>query len=264
MENKDIDKLFRQTFEDAEQEVHPAVWQNIEKELDKNSKKTIPVLFKAYNWVSYAAAILIILGIGFFLFKSKPTENIIAEQPASKQKDSPVQMTKPTIERSVTAENTSANATVPTAIEDLPKVDRTASKEKVSKSPHDSQGNTVLPSGHKWKASIVALSDLPTDTGTTLANVVDLVQTNVPTTQVTEVEPIKPLIVFEEEEESMYAANEGSSSNESTVITTILNKLSENIDLKSKKEVRFKSDDEGSIRINLINPLAKNRNKKRK
>jgi len=270
MENKDIDKLFRQAFEDAEQEVNPDIWQNIENELDKEVKKTTSILFKAYRRIGYAAAVFIVLGISFFFLKDKPKEQIVAEQLTAGQDDILAQTTPVVAEELISQKDTLADTAVLDKIENAIAVKTSRKTDfNVAKSvPHSQQNNNSAASSvsteNREELPIAVVPDLSIDKGTIQENPAKLSQSDIPTRQVTEIEPIKPLVVFEEEEESMYAANEASANKENTVITTILNKLSENIDLKSKKEVRFKSDDEGSIFINLVNPLAKNPNKKRK
>ncbi len=273
MENKDINKLFRQAFEEAEHEVNPVIWQNIENELDENAKRTVPFIFKAYNWIGYAAAILIILSIGFFIFKHEPVKQIVAEQSITEQgyaTDHSIKQSTENIVQGNVSTNTVASTPIDienTSAKDIKTSSKTTFKETVAATNSHKETKPTVSARDKERREelpIASLSDPSVDIKMVQGRIMELSQTDIPTTQVTEIDPIKPLIVFEEEEESMYAVHDSPASKESTVITTILNKLSENIDLKSKKEVRFKSDDEGSILVDFINPLARNRNKKRK
>ena len=90
-----------------------------------------------------------------------------------------------------------------------------------------------------------------------------LIENELPIVQVTEIEDIQPLIPVEEETETMYASAESVKKGNNTV-TNILNKIAENIEIHDSKNLRFSADEEGSIRVDLINSLVKNRFKKRK
>lgn len=75
-----------------------------------------------------------------------------------------------------------------------------------------------------------------------------------------DVEPIKPLIELPEYEDSMLAHQEQKTKN--SLVTTILNTLVNSFQDESDRKVEFSTDEEQTIRIDIINSLARNRKKK--
>ncbi len=73
-----------------------------------------------------------------------------------------------------------------------------------------------------------------------------------------EVAPIQPLVNIIEHEEVMYAEAKKEPKKKQTIFTNILNTLSENLN-PSNKAVKFSSDEEGTITVDLFNSIAKTR-----
>lgn len=253
MEDKDLDKLFRDAFIDAEETPDKAIWDKIETNLEQETP-IIP-LYRKRIWPSYAAAAILLLGLGVYFGIKINAErnnhdnlesNAIAEQ---------------TIEKSTIETSSSKDITV----------------EKPFEAPH-----TIVPRKEVQLAKTTATIDsqekeeelarsytklkaLPEPQLVITQVKIDKSIEELPIVrQVTEIEDIKPLFEFEEEEETMWASSNSNVKENKNIITTLLNKISENIETKSDEKVRFYADDEGSFGINIINSIAKNRNKKRK
>ncbi len=69
MQDKDFDKLFKDRFADFDEQPSAQSWLNIEKQLHRKPKNKLPFLWMA------AASVLVVLGIGFLLYR-QPTEVI--------------------------------------------------------------------------------------------------------------------------------------------------------------------------------------------
>ncbi|MNL41912.1 hypothetical protein D3C87_1643420 [compost metagenome] len=72
--------------------------------------------------------------------------------------------------------------------------------------------------------------------------------------------PIKPIIENPDEEESMMASTSESKQN---VVTKVLNILSKTINQGNGSEVQSSNDDEGTLQIDLLNSLVKNKKRKK-
>lgn len=242
MESKDIDKLFQDAFEHAEETPNERVWQGISQELS-NDEKVVPFFKRHIKNLSVAAAILVILGIGFSYFNSQneitPKNQPIAYSSLNENKEE--KLVNEVTQNQDDENDHSENLVVQEAKISTVKFATINHKEKSEPIPAKSKEN---------------LKKLTIDTDIALANA-ELV-----TRQVTEVDDIKPLIQLDEELETMYASSNANSEN-STIVTKVLNKISENLEVSEFKDIRFRADEEGSLRIDIFNSLVKNRIKKR-
>jgi hypothetical protein len=98
---KGLEKFIHENREDFDQsEPGPVVWHNIQQQLAKSpEKKGIYVSMRVLRW-SAAAAMVIVLGVGAFVFmNNKKDEKIVAENPTKKSSDtsSPVTNNLPDI-----------------------------------------------------------------------------------------------------------------------------------------------------------------------
>jgi hypothetical protein len=262
MENKDLDKLFHDTFNDAEQTPNDQVWQNIEAALDKQKQNIVPLQRKkGFSWWSYAAAasVLVTLGIVFWTVEiaedSTKQQRQIAMQPSANEttvwqgeqhEEVPTAVIKGPEQEYSIAEQTQTNIVATT----------TQPKEMPAPSIHPAEKKTIPTLDREGIESTVPNTDRPLAT-------VHMVSTP-PTYKVTEVEDIKPLIEPEEEVESMYASTSTKGQGKTTILTSLLNRISENVEISDTKEIRFSADEEGSLRVDVLNSLARNRNKKRR
>lgn len=249
MEDKDLDRLFRDAFHKAEEIPDDSNWNIIETRL--NEQKNIVLISKRKNWWAYATAAIVILGLGYFgiamNFRQKDTKNIEKEITASVDVEKDSKSMPIPIDTNVKGDD------------DLPRQIIPATEKKIAKrreAPKIVEENTT-------QMHLVTIETIPEN-----QLVLSKMELNNKTSelpkfrQVTEIDDIKPLIEPEEEMESMLASNKTERSK--NLITSLLNTISEKIDPKSNKEIHFYADEEGSFGINIINSMAKNRNKKRK
>lgn len=258
MNEKDIDKLFSEAFKEAESSPPSDLWEKIEMQLP-TEKKEVPIL-KRYRFAiaSIAAAAVIVMGVALVLYTNKDikTDLLATKAPAKVQ-----------------LEVSSSTKLAP--LEIIPRVRDTSTVAKKAKptlalagtkkkSPDISKSPVVKPTAYKNMELSMEQEPEKENAYAHLSNEIEKEQmiTEIPVHQVTEIEPIKPLIEPEEDLESMYATQ--APVVHKTVVTTLLNVISENIEVSTKKDIRFRADDEGSIRIDFINTIVKNRTKKRK
>ena len=75
MSDKEVEKLFKQRFDQFESEPSADIWNKIESKIErKDSKKPYAIFWKS------AASIAVILGVGLLFYKDKPTLKLKAKQ----------------------------------------------------------------------------------------------------------------------------------------------------------------------------------------
>lgn len=247
MEDKDLDKLFRDTFIDAQENPRDGIWQKIENTLEEQPKAA-PISRIKY-WPALSAAAILVITLGYWGIKQSNKQ----ETPEIAEKK--VLLSNANIDKQEVVKQNSNIApqkdeSIKLQKEDLDKELQVATTNEMPAKPakeHNIQ-NTNIEVIEATKATRLTVNN-PT--------------LELPTVrQVTEIDDIQPLIEPEEEMETMLASAEPKVRENRNIITSVLNTISENID--TKKEVRFYADEEGSFGINIINSIAKNRNKKRK
>lgn len=255
MENKDIDKLFRDSFNNAEATPSPDLWQRIETQLNQE-EKIVSLPKRKFAWLPYAsaAAILLIIG-GALLFHKK--EIATPDTLASHEKSGTIVENNTTPTATGSIKEYKQNEPVKTVGHSTSNV-----QLAVTKRPKATKETTTLKRLESIKNIEIQEEEVSTPQLTELA-VVKPVETG--TYQVVEIEDLKPLIEPEEDQSSMLAAVETETNKGSnTIITSLLNAITNNIDTEKAKEIRFSADEEGSIRINLLNSFTRNRNKNRR
>lgn len=249
MEDKDLDKLFRDTFIDAKDVPSTTMWAKIENDLQKDVIiKPLPK--KNYAW-AYAAAAVLLLGlsyIGITLNNRQDVNDMLKNESF--------------VAIDIAKDDSHVPASIDTSI---------LHKQHYDKQPMPKlQDKTIVLKNEKVKRPLK--NSLNRDTAH-----IDLIAENRPilTTlaernkieelphirQVTEIDDIKPLIENEEEMETMLAST--GEQERKHIITSLLNTISEKIDTKRGKELHFYADEEGSFGVNLIQPIAKNRKKRK-
>lgn len=269
MEEKDIDKLFRDAFEQAESNPPSDMWKRIEAELDKEDNIVIFCKKNKFSFLKYVAAAVLLLSMGIAVYLNQGKENIrltdnsnpkqiekieIAPIPETteNEKDTKIVQTSTAEEQNIKPlKKVLAQATLNQKEVSAKQV---SAQHTVTRKTQDDVENVYIAEETDEKSFQIATHDVEVPNKD--------VSSQIPVRQVTEVEQLKPLIEPEEEIDNMYASQPAEKNN--TVVTNILNAISENIEISAKKDVRFRSDDEGSIRIDFINSLVKNRIKKRK
>lgn len=248
MEDKEFDKLFREAFIEAEETPSDSVWSNIEDKLN-NAENIVPIK-KRTNWWTMAAAIALFFGVSTYFLK-----NTFIDKPTIKLASQKTEVNPSREEPKLIAKN--GNDTDNIIVDNpITKIEGTKSMVLIGMDT-DKQGNSSI----KEKVDIGILEE-----STLVANLeLDKQTSNLPVIrQVTEIDDIKPFIEFEEETETMLASTQKPSKEGGNIITSLLNTLTDNIDQKVKKDVRFQADEEGSFSISILNSIAKNPNRKKK
>ncbi|WP_140937869.1 hypothetical protein [Sphingobacterium lumbrici] len=266
MEEKDIDNLFRDAFEQAESNPPSDMWKRIEAELDKENNSIILSKKDKFSLFKYAAAAVLLLGVGVAVYvlnqeKARLTNNSNPKQTEKKEIASIPETTKKEIKvaQASTSEEQNIKPLKKVVAQAVPNKKELPAKQvsaqnAATRKTQDNVENVYTPEKTEEKSFQIATHDV---------NVPNKdISSQTPVRQVTDVEQLKPLIDPEEEVNNMYASQPVENNN--TIVTNILNAISENIEISTKKDIRFRSDDEGSIRIDFINSLVKNRIKKRK
>lgn len=242
MKEQDIDRLFREAFHEAEETPSQNAWLRIEKQLSE--EKVIVSLPNRKYWAFYAAAILLLIGIGLTFMKTY----YISQQSQSSQ---------------ITSNKIFIEAETDNSIKKH--IDVKPEIVLAIKTPQKHRQSIIKQKGNERTNIEIKINKIEAK-----MHVLDLIDlskkitpNNIPVHQVNEVEDLKPLIELEEETKSMYA-NTDAPSAKRTLITTILNSISEQIEISDTKNIRFRADEEGSLSIDILHSLVKNRNKKRK
>jgi hypothetical protein len=245
MKNQDIDKLLRDHFNKLDIQPSTDIWKKIEAELDEQKVISISKKTTRLKVIGTAAAILVGLGIVSLVLQrqsaNRPDHIKYADRKMDREMNTPpkaaskveplpierqVQLSVRPVNKGNQRENSSANA-----IETDMKV----------VAIQTSQAFERLKMGKQQPLMVVV------DTQTQVAHVLEYI-------------PIKPLIENPDEENSMMAST---GTNSQTVVTKVLNVLSKTINQGNSAEVQFSNDDEGSLQIDILNSLVKNKKRKK-
>lgn len=248
MEDKDLDQLFREAFNEAQETPSSKVWTNIDANLTE-AKPIISIQTRRNYW-SYAAAAVLLIALGSYWGISLNNKKEITA-PVSEQ----------TITKSTTEiqqiENLKSDINVSPNHYDRKIVETMSHKSIIRKKESDHKQTNVS------QRTLIQIEAIPESKLTLSSLELNTKKHELPSIrQVTEIDDIKPLIEFDEEPETMLASS--NKDENKNIISTVLNKISENLDPQDNKGIRFVVDEEGSFGINIINSIAKNRNKKRK
>lgn len=249
MEEKDLDKIFREAFNEAEETPSSKVWTNIKEGILMKEEPTILPSKRRIYW-PYAAAAVLLITIGGYWAISVNTKKEFLN--ASSETTVPHPKTEIQVEESPQKEiGISPNHY------DRKMPEKENTKTIVKKKVNENK-NTIEP-----QRELIQLEKLPESKLALISLELENKNDKLPSVrQVTEIDDIKPLIEFDDEPESMLASSDKNENK--NIISTVLNKISENLDSPNNKGIRFVVDEEGSFGINIINSIAKNRNKKRK
>lgn len=262
MKEKDIDRLFREAFHEAEQKPSQNVWQQIEKQLDEE-KKIIHLPSKNRHWIAYvAAALLLALSVTFIQINYNTETRATDNETTIAINQRPANPAHTDFERSQIVVKTELdNKQMDNKKQNKIALIATAASSQTAHQTKTAQHTTTR---MDVELKINKLEESRPDL-TGINELSQITVPNIPVYQVTEIEDIKPLIEPEEEIESMYAqAAPNNRTDNKNIVTSILNTISENIEVSNTKDIRFRADEEGSLRIDILNSLVKNRNKKRK
>lgn len=247
MKDQEIDKLFSEGLRDQETTPPASIWQGIESKLDE--EKIIPFKRKnkLYVWM-IAACLTLALGISLKMFLFQ--ENLAEKKPAhlAQHEKQLIEEKEVTIsEDLIPIEKESKEVPLLLTSNQPSKIKEVQKKQTETKSiiqPKESvREDMIVPTQELKLVTAVDIDDIQEEPNE-LATI--------------EVAPIQPLVNIIEHEEVMYAEVKKEPKKKQTIFTNILNTLSENLN-PSTKAVRFSSDEEGTISVDLFNSIAKTR-----
>ena len=250
MESQDLDKLFRDAFEQAEETPNIRVWEGIEQELAQE-KKVIPFYIKYRTQLSIAATFLLFFGVGL-TFYQKPISS-------GKEKIEELlsQMEKQTEPTSNSKDNTfSENNKEKLAIE-IPE-QRVDNKQITENNIAMSEAIKSSTSVHAEQYTQPEIEDRITIQTSEMVSTMEVeMEATKPNYQ--EVNTITPL---KDDRESTYVFTDQKEEVKSSLVTRVLNGItkniiSKNIDIREDKEIEFRNDEEGSLTLNIINSFAR-------
>lgn len=267
MNDKEIDSLFKQSLKNMETPVPEDIWSNIETELNLREKKSFS-LRKNKAKYAIAASLTAFLCLSIFLYKlmhpyddvtkNKLTAHYDVQKPVNLDKGletdhnrGTMKEKQPTIDPYTSSNSESSSETGHYKL--TSQTDRSQPIEKLhiekTKNPeHTDPPVNIFQANmgdHMLTLSEEAKASLP--------------EIEFETADIT-IAPIKPLIQLPEQEDIMYARN--LESPKKSLVTRILNTISENLVSKSGTSLEFSNDEEGTIKIDIINSLARNRTPK--
>lgn len=267
MNDKDLDKLFRERLTGVEPQPSPRIWENIEAELDAGSGQS---KVRKLTWLKYAAAAIAVVGIGVTLYvQPVRTNNEIAKIEAQKESSDINMPTTSHTTQQANFDDTNEQQKVeilnrapqPSSnqqtVERFAQVVRKKYKQQTLASGSESADqSSVHVDAKKEQVSLakVALAslDIQPQTATSTQAYV--------TYQTVEVAPIRPLIDIVENEETMLASGK---QKKEGLVSGLLNKISGALSSDEEGPIRFSNDEEGSFRLDINNGYAKNRLKRR-
>ena len=271
MNDKELDRLFRERLENFSVSPRNDMWRQIEKELDE--KKTARI--HRFRWVSYAALSIGCLGVAALLYLSSDQESANQQQRLAKlqKEETPTTVAKESIEGESVASSSRPETAKP-ALSPIINAKKEISNPLVRHNRDDrnllavvrDQPNVIVE--HPMVSSKSSRNEVSTQTLVRLqtANVSPAAADNFNTGKevsqyAIEVPPIQPLIDDPEAEQTMLAS---ANPNNEGWVPSILNKISEALNPSENTSVQFSKDEEGSLRLDIFNSLVKNRNKKRR
>lgn len=247
MKDQEIDKMFSDGLRDQETTPPASIWQGIESKLDE--EKTIPFKRKnnLYVWM-IAACLTLALGISLkmFLFQDNsaektPTQIAQLEDKLINDKETSISEDLIPVEKESKEVPVLLTTNQPSKIKEVQK--KQTETKPIIQAKDTEREDMIVPSQELKLVTAVEIDDMEQEPNE-LATV--------------EVAPIQPLVNIIEHEEVMYAEVKKEPKKKQTIFTNILNTLSDNLN-PSSKAVRFSSDEEGTISVDLFNSIAKTR-----
>ncbi|MBD1434626.1 hypothetical protein H8B06_17510 [Sphingobacterium sp. DN00404] len=241
MNNKELDKLFKEQLEQHTVPPRNDIWHQIENQLDR--EKIVPV--RRLDWVKYAAIVVGCLGLIALLYRTmQPTPALhipIATQESSKSSPPAIPM-----------EPTHTNE---------PKQQVLAKPETLAhRISTPKQKKSISEDSSRQERHLKLVKLKPVDVSLALTDGFQ-VEGKIQQQYVINVPPIAPLIDDPETEESMLASTQKPVEG---IVPSILNKISDALNPTDHTTVQFSKDEEGFIRLDIVNSLVKNRHKKRR
>lgn len=248
MESNDLDKLFQNAFEHAEQTPSEHVWKGIEEQLAQK-KKTVPFYKKHITTVSIAAALLLIMGITLKVYKHKDNKESIqlTSMPVESSKETTISSNK----LKISTKHTSEDLTIENDKQSNHFLNTEQHKQKqqaVYYAKSEKKDIEKETEKHKIESFKEFQNTTEMMAHVSIENAIEIAPEEDMKTLVSN--KINPLPVEFKNKETV-------KKNKETLFTTILNTISKTINIEESKELEFKSDEEGSISINILETLAK-------
>lgn len=253
MNDKELDKLFKEQLEHYTVPPKKEIWHQIESQLDQ--EKVVPV--RKFGWISYAAMAVGCLGLIALLYnmmQPKPTGDI----PTNAQKEVSTTPTNTVQEFSRPAQPVNPVVKRHSRQSEQEGTKTQVAVQKASTPEKKDPINERLSRTEERRLQLVELK--PAGLSAPLTADLD-VDDKAPHEHAISVPPVAPLIDSPETEESMLASSrkpvEG-------IVPGILNKISDVLNPTDNATIQFSKDEEGFLRLDIVNSLVKNRNKKRR
>ena len=256
MESNDLDKLFQNAFEQAEETPSNSVWLGIEQKLAKQEKTHVVPFYKKYRTaISIAATFLLFFGLGltFYKYKSFSTtekiEDMIADVENNSSKStskSPISDTKKETDFEIEKQhNTTSKGSMLAAKPNI---------QKQIELKEENNSNSTLETASNGKAiekiEIAEPDQMLASVEVEFQNPVNIE------------ESVKYLDPIQDEAQASFAYSAQKQEVKSSLVTRVLNGITKNIitktvDIEDKREIEFRNDDEGSLSINILNSFAR-------
>ncbi|PRD46411.1 hypothetical protein [Sphingobacterium haloxyli] len=254
MNDKDLDKLFQEHLERHSVRPRNNIWHQIENRLDQ--KKVVPV--RRLSWISYAAMAVGCLGLITLLYN---TMTLKEDASITAQTEIPTTAVTNTGRES----SNLARTVIPVIKEQVERSEQEVTKKEefmqmASISEKKDPVNEHLSLTEEPRVELVGLEPAGVSVGLTAGLDMD-VDDKAPQKYAISVPPVAPLIDSPETEESMLASTRKPTEG---IVPTILNKISDALNPTDNTTVQFSKDEEGFLRLDVVNSFVKNRNKKRR
>lgn len=262
-DKKEFDRQLADKFKDFKPDVPAGLWDRIATQLDAQESRPVATLKKKRRfptwWISVAAAVLVVCGIAYWYNRpipvtylqariapeeeaSEPVVDVITEEPVPSAEPLDIaQLKRVFAKKNRKAGNNERRDHIATAGQHANLPNKPVEAQQLATTeiePPKGTSTTTIP----------ATGTLPAQQAITSEEVIAAVP------------DIQPLVVSEEEEETLLAS--ANDSRQPFGISNILNYVVSAVDQREEKLVTFSNDDEGSLKLDFNFSLAKNRKKK--
>src|SRR5690606_401461 len=253
MKDKELDKLFKGQLEQHSIFPKKDIWHKIESQLDQ--PRVTPA--KRFSWIRYAAIAIGYLGLIVLAYNMMQSTSV-REIPTIAQKRAPEAPTNTSQDPSKSAQQMPlvAHGYLEPPEQEVTKIQ--ISKQHVSRPKQRRPISKHLPQPTEPRLELVELK--PAGVSLPLASGVDI-DDKAPKEYAITVPPVAPLIDSPETEESMLASARKPAGG---IVPGILNKISDALNPSDHTTIQFSKDEEGFLRLDIVNGLVKNRHKKRR
>ncbi|MBD1427553.1 hypothetical protein [Sphingobacterium arenae] len=253
MKDKELDKLFKGQLEQHSVSPKKDIWHKIESQLDQ------PRVASAgrFSWIHYAAIAIGCLGLIALVYNMmQPTP--VRDIPTIAQKGVPTAPANTWQDSATSVRQIPAVADGYLEPSEQEVTKTQASTQHASRPKQRRPIKAHLPQPEEPRLELVELK--PAGVSLPLARGVDM-DDKAQQEYVITVPPVAPLIDSPETEESMLASTRKPAGG---IVPGILNKISDALNPSDHTTIQFSKDEEGFLRLDIVNSLVKNRNKKRR